>query len=127
VDKQHSTRLFYGWIIVFAGLWVSLVMFGVVNSFCAVRLARELPGAGVIGAGDGPTAHSLHPLDCSRAWYDNGGRKKGTGSVQPVPTKPAHDRRASVWPPLATSFPWTSATITHAASRAKEVPMSAPR
>ena len=26
-------RAFYGWIIVFAGLWVTLVVFGVVSSF----------------------------------------------------------------------------------------------
>lgn len=33
MDKQRSTGLFYGWIIVFAGLWVTLVIFGVDNSF----------------------------------------------------------------------------------------------
>jgi MFS family permease len=33
VEKQGAPRVFYGWIIVFVGLWVTLVIFGVVNSF----------------------------------------------------------------------------------------------
>ena len=33
MDTQHGSRVFYGWIMVFAGLWVTLVIFGVVNSF----------------------------------------------------------------------------------------------
>jgi MFS family permease len=33
VDKPNESRVFYGWIIVFAGLWVTLVLFGVINSF----------------------------------------------------------------------------------------------
>jgi MFS family permease len=32
VDKQPGRRVFYGWIIVFAGLWVTLVIFGVLLS-----------------------------------------------------------------------------------------------
>jgi MFS family permease len=33
VEKPQDSRIFYGWIIVFTGLWVTLVIFGVVNSF----------------------------------------------------------------------------------------------
>jgi MFS family permease len=33
VDKQRGRRVFYGWIIVFAGLWVTLVIIGAVNAF----------------------------------------------------------------------------------------------
>jgi MFS family permease len=33
VDKPTEPRVFYGWIIVFTGLWVTLVIFGVVTSF----------------------------------------------------------------------------------------------
>jgi sugar phosphate permease len=33
VEKPQESGIFYGWIIVFTGLWVTLVIFGVVNSF----------------------------------------------------------------------------------------------
>jgi hypothetical protein len=33
VGRQRRSRVFYGWILGFAGLWVTLVVFGVVSSF----------------------------------------------------------------------------------------------
>jgi hypothetical protein len=33
VNKPRESRMCYGWIIVFTGLWVTLVIFGVVDSF----------------------------------------------------------------------------------------------